>query len=87
MVLLRVPTDLPGVSRLAAALLANLSIAAKSARINASPPELQRPIRWNKHAHNNWLRMAGPSFDNSVDRKSTRLNSSHLRLSRMPSSA
>ena len=79
MVLLRVPTDLPGVSRLAAALLANLSIAAKSARINASPPELQRPIRWNKHAHNNWLRMASPSFDNSVALEILSFNGPELR--------
>lgn len=26
----------------------------------------QRPIRWSKHALNNWLRMAGPIFDNSA---------------------
>lgn len=26
----------------------------------------QRPIRWSKHALNNWLRMAGPAFDNSA---------------------
>ncbi|HET9763539.1 MAG TPA: enoyl-CoA hydratase/isomerase family protein [Casimicrobiaceae bacterium] len=26
----------------------------------------QRPIRFSKHALNNWLRMAGPAFDNSA---------------------
>jgi enoyl-CoA hydratase len=26
----------------------------------------QRPIRWSKYAMNNWLRMAGPIFDNSA---------------------
>ena len=26
----------------------------------------QQPIRWSKHALNNWLRLAGPSFDNSA---------------------
>lgn len=26
----------------------------------------QRPIRWTKYALNNWLRMVGPSFDNSA---------------------
>ena len=26
----------------------------------------QRPIRWTKYAMNNWLRMAGPIFDNSA---------------------
>jgi len=26
----------------------------------------QRPIRWTKYALNNWLRMAGPAFDNSA---------------------
>ena len=26
----------------------------------------QRPIRWSKYALNNWLRMAGPIFDNSA---------------------
>lgn len=26
----------------------------------------QRPIRWTKYAMNNWLRMAGPAFDNSA---------------------
>lgn len=26
----------------------------------------QRPIRWSKHALNNWLRAMGPSFDNSA---------------------
>jgi len=26
----------------------------------------QRAIRWTKHSLNNWLRMAGPAFDNSV---------------------
>ena len=32
-------------------------------------------------------RLAGPSLASVVDRKSTRLNSSHVRLARMPSSA
>lgn len=26
----------------------------------------QRPIRWSKYALNNWLRLAGPIFDNSA---------------------
>jgi enoyl-CoA hydratase len=26
----------------------------------------QRPIRWSKYALNNWLRLAGPIFDNST---------------------
>ena len=33
------------------------------------------------------LEKASCSFQESLDRKSTRLNSSHLKLSRMPSSA
>ena len=31
--------------------------------------------------------VSGKSFDQTLDRKSTRLNSSHIPLSRMPSSA
>ena len=39
----------------------------------------QRPIRWSKHALNNWLRMAGPSFDNSAALEILSFNGPELR--------
>ena len=39
----------------------------------------QRPIRWSKHALNNWLRLAGPSFDNSAALEILSFNGPELR--------
>lgn len=39
----------------------------------------QRPIRWSKHALNNWLRMAGPAFDNSAALELLSFNGPELR--------
>jgi enoyl-CoA hydratase len=39
----------------------------------------QRPIRWSKHALNNWLRMMGPSFDNSAALEILSFNGPELR--------
>ena len=39
------------------------------------------------HHGPNWAEPTNEEFRGRVDRKSTRLNSSHLKLSRMPSSA
>ena len=43
------------------------ALAAKSEEVAARlATGAQRPIRWSKYAMNNWLRLAGPIFDNSV---------------------
>ena len=39
----------------------------------------QRPIRWTKYALNNWLRMAGPAFDNSAALEILSFNGPELR--------
>ena len=39
----------------------------------------QRPIRWSKHALNNWLRMACPSFDNFAALEILSFNGPELR--------
>ena len=39
----------------------------------------RRPIRWGKHALNNWLRLAGPSFDNSAALEILSFNGPDLR--------
>lgn len=39
----------------------------------------QRPIRWSKYALNNWLRMAGPIFDNSAALEILSFNGPELR--------
>ena len=39
----------------------------------------QRPIRWTKDALNNWLRMAGPAFDNSAALEILSFNGPELR--------
>lgn len=39
----------------------------------------QRPIRWSKYALNNWLRMAGPIFDNSAALELLSFNGPELR--------
>ena len=43
--------------------------------------------RWGTMREPTWARVDYPKIDYQEDRKSTRLNSSHLKLSRMPSSA
>lgn len=39
----------------------------------------QRPIRWTKYALNNWLRMVGPTFDNSAALEILSFNGPELR--------
>ena len=55
-----------------------------------SGPESIQPSEWLPQVWSDGGRSATPAYGNSAeaqDRKSTRLNSSHRRLSRMPSSA
>ena len=47
--------------------VADEDLTARSERVAAQlATGAQRPIRWTKYAMNNWLRMAGPIFDNSA---------------------
>jgi enoyl-CoA hydratase len=47
--------------------VADEALTAKSEEVAARlATGAQRPIRWSKYAMNNWLRMAGPIFDNSA---------------------
>jgi enoyl-CoA hydratase len=47
--------------------VADEALTAKSEEVAARlATGAQRPIRWSKYAMNNWLRLAGPIFDNSA---------------------
>ena len=62
--------------------LGNLTVA--ESNMTANNPIIAKPARWHKTVSMN-VTVDGQKFP--IDRKSTRLNSSHVKRSRMPSSA
>ena len=56
-------------------------------RLQYKVPDIASRLRYIAKLYNNELHIIAPTSVKSIDRKSTRLNSSHLKLSRMPSSA